>query len=153
MEGLSVKGMFRIQITEDGKVIGDSGWKENQVVDLGFNDYLCKSLGSSSGSAYIGFMALGTGTTPNASHTSLNGEVEVRTAVTFQTSSTSKTARFLATFGSSDNFVTKTENISNVGLFASSSGGTLFAGNTYDSSSCATNQDVNATYDIIFAQA
>jgi hypothetical protein len=36
-------------------------------------------------------------------------------------------------------------------LFNSSSTGTLFAGNTYTSSSCATNQNVNATYDITFA--
>jgi hypothetical protein len=43
----------------------------------------------------------------------------------------------------------------NVGLFnvsgPTTASGTLFAGNTYTSSSCATNQNVNATYDIIFS--
>jgi hypothetical protein len=29
--------------------------------------------------------------------------------------------------------------------------GTLVAGNTYTSSACATNQNVNVTYDLIFA--
>jgi hypothetical protein len=42
-------------------------------------------------------------------------------------------------------------NISNIGLFNSSSTGTLFAGNTYASSSCASNQAVNITYDITFS--
>ena len=152
-QGINVKGMFRIQITEEGEVVGDSGWRKNTVVNLGFNEYLCLLLGSSAGASYISYMALGTDTEPGAAHTALSGEVEVRTAVTFATSSGSKTARFLATFGSSDAFVTKTEAISNVGLFMSSAkaAGTLFSGASYDSSSCAVNQDVNATYDIIFS--
>lgn len=150
-EGLKVKGTYRLQITEDGKVVGDSGWNENQIVNLGFNDYLVKSLGSISGSKYITHMALGSGTAPGATATSLNGEVEVRASVTAASSSSSKTLRLTATFSSSDSFVTNTQNLSNVGLFNTSSGGTLFAGNTYASSSCATNQNVNATYDITFS--
>ena len=58
--------------------------------------------------------------------------------------------QFTGTFSSSNSFVTSTQNISNIGLFATSSGGTLFAGNTFASSSCATNQDVNCTYVISF---
>lgn len=148
---IGVRGMFRLQITEDGEVVADSGWLENTVVNLGFNNYLVKSLGSISGSSYVGFMGLGTGGAPAAADTSLSGEVQKRTAVTAATSSSSKTVRFTATFSSGGSFVTKTESISNVGLFASSTGGTLFAGNTYNSSSVATNQNVNATYDIIFS--
>lgn len=150
-DGMKVKGTYRLQITEDGKVVGDSGWNENQIVNLGFNDYLVKSLGSISGSKYITHMALGSGTAPGATATSLNGEVEVRASVTAASSSSSKTLRLTATFSSSDSFVTNTQNLSNVGLFNTSSGGTLFAGNTYASSSCATNQNVNATYDITFS--
>jgi len=151
-QGINVKGMFRIQITEEGEVVGDSGWQENNVMDLGFNKYLCSLLGSSAAASYVSYMALGTSGEPATNATAIAGELEVRTAVTYESSSTSKTARFLATFGSSDNFVTKTESISNVGLFMSSAkaAGTLFAGNSYASSTCATNQDVNATYDIIF---
>lgn len=150
-EGIKIKGMFRVHITEDGELVGDSGWIENQVTNLGFNQYLVSSLGSIAGSKYITHAALGSGGAPGAADTTLAGEVEVRTAVTAATSSSSKTLRLTATFGSSDSFVTNTQNISNIGLFNTSSGGTLFAGNTYASSSCATNQDVNATYDIIFS--
>lgn len=150
-EGLKVKGMFRVTIDENGKTIGDSGWRENQIVNLGFNDYIVKSLGSISGSKYISHMALGSGGAPAAADTSLAGEVVKRAAVTAASSSGSKTLRLTATFSSSDSFVTNTQNLSNIGLFNTSAAGTLFSGNTFASSSCATNQNVNATYDVIFA--
>lgn len=162
-EGLKVRGFYRIQITEqDGNVTGDSGWKENLVVNLGFNNYLVKTLGAIAGSAQISHMALGTGGAPGATDTALSGEVStngsgsvVRSAVTAATSTSSKTARFTATFSSANSFLTAAANISNVGMFnvsgPTTASGSLFAGNTYTSSSCATNQNVNATYDIIFS--
>ena len=154
-EGLKVKGFYRVQLTEEGKVIGDSGWKQNQVTNLGFNQYLVMSLGSIAGSKYVSHVALGTGGAPAAGDTALAGEGELskRAAVTAATSSGSKTVRFTATFNSTDSFVTATKSISNIGLFNTSAvtTGTAFAGNTYTSSSCATNQNVNVTYDIIFA--
>ena len=154
-DGLKVKGMFRLHITKDGKLIGDSSWHKNQVVNLGFNQYLVMSLGSISGSKYVSHVALGTGGAPAAGDTALAGEGELskRSAVTAATSSGSKTVRFTATFNSTDSFVTATNNISNIGLFNTSAvtTGTVFAGNTYTSSSVATNQNVNVTYDIIFS--
>ena len=150
-KGITVKGAFRLNIEEDGKIVGDSGWHENQVTNLGFNSYLVATLGSLAGSSYVSYMALGSGTVPGAAATNLDGEVEVRAAVTAASSSSSKTVRFTATFNSSVSFVTNNQNISNVGLFRSSTLGTLFAGNTYASSTVATNQNVNATYDIIFS--
>lgn len=150
-DAVKVKGTYRLQITENGKVVADSGWKQNQIVNLGFHDYLCKTLGGISGSKQVSHMALGTGGAPSASDTSLAGEVEVRAAVTAATSSSSKTVRFTATFSSADSFVTASANISNVGLFNTSASGTLFAGNTFASSAIATNQNVNATYDVTFA--
>jgi len=150
-DGLKIKGMFRIQLTEDGKLVGDSGWKKNQITNDGFNDYLCKALGAVSGSKQVSHLALGTGGVPAASDTTLAGEVQKRQAVTAATSSSSKTIRFTGTFSSANSFVTATANVSNIGLFNSSSTGTLFAGNTFASSAVATNQNVNATYDIIFS--
>lgn len=153
-DGMKVKGMFRVQITEDGKVVGDSGWHENQVVNLGFNQYLVSTLGAIAGSKQIGYMALGTGTAPGAAATGLEGEVVKRAAVTAATSSGSKTVRFTATFASSDAFVTDTRTIKNIALVnnaASSDAHTIFSGNTYATSTVATNQAVNATYDIIFS--
>jgi len=148
---LKIKGMFRVQLTEEGKVVGDSGWKRNQITNDGFNDYLCKALGAVSGSKQVSHLALGTGGVPAASDTTLAGEVQKRQAVTAATSSSSKTVRFTGTFSSANSFVTATANVSNIGLFNSSSTGTLFAGNTFASSAVATNQNVNATYDIIFS--
>ncbi len=152
-DGIRIRGMFRVQIKDgDGvELVGDSGWMENVVVNLGFNHYLVSTLGAIAGSKVITHAALGSGGAPAAADTTLAGEVEKRTAITAATSSASKTLNLVATFGSSDSFVTNTQNISNIGLFNTSASGSLFAGNTYASSSCATNQQVEATYDIIFS--
>lgn len=150
-DGIKVKGSYRLQLVEDGKIVGDSGWHDNQITNLGFNWYLAGLLGKISGSSQIGYAALGTGGVPATGDTTLTGEVTGRAAVTAATSSTSKAVQFTATFSSANSFVTATRNISNIGLFATNTGGTLFAGNTYASSSCATNQDVNVTYTITFA--
>ena len=150
-EGLKVKGMYRVQITEDDKFVGDSGWLENQVVNLGFRWYLAGSLGAIANSSQVSYVALGTGGAPAAGDTSLTGEVEVRTAVTAATSSDSKAVRFTATFSSAGSFVTDTQAISNIGLHRSATVGTLFSGAAYASSNVATNQNVNVTYDISFS--
>jgi hypothetical protein len=161
-EKMKVKGMFRVHIEEDGKIVGDSGWKTNLITNLGFNEYLVKSLGTSLTGVKISHAALGTGGAPSATDTSLAGEVStngsgsvVRAGVTAATSSGSKTLRNTATFSSANSFITASANISNIGLFnvsgPTTASGSLFAGNTYTSSSVATNQNVNVTYDIIFA--
>jgi hypothetical protein len=152
-QGLRIKGMYRLQITDDNKVVGDTGWHENLVTNDGFNQFLVSALGSIAGSKYISHIALGTGTEPGAAATTLHGELaeDKRATVSPATQAGSKTLRLTATFSSANSFVTATRNISNVGLFNTSSGGTLFAGNTYASSSVATNQNVNATYDVVFS--
>lgn len=152
-DGIRVRGFYRVRIVdaETGEVQGDSLWNENQVTNLGFNQYLVSALGSISGSKYVSHVGLGTGGAPAASDTSLSGEVGTRQAVTAATSSSSKTVRFTSTFAAGWHTSSEAHNISNIGLFNSSSGGTLFAGNTYASSSCASNQAVNVTYDIIFS--
>ena len=156
----NIKGFSRVQITEEApdgtqKVIGDSGFcGPNQITNLGFLNYLVKLLGASAGSKQIGYVALGTGSAPNATHTTLNGEVMASTqrkAVTFG-SVNSTTAQFTATFASSDSFLSAAANLSNIGLFAATdTNDTLFAGNTFASSSCATNQNVNVTYQVRFS--
>jgi hypothetical protein len=157
VDGINAKGMYRLQLTEDvngvTEIVGDSGWHTNLITNLGFNNFLVETLGGISGSSQITYMAIGTGGAPVAADTTLAGEQSVRAAITAATSSTSKSVQFTATFSSANSFVTATKNISNIGLFATSTaaGGTLFAGNTYTSSSCATNQNVNATYTITFS--
>jgi hypothetical protein len=155
-EGLRVRGFSRVHIidkpgTDEEVIVGDSGWNENQVVNLGFNWYLAGALGIIANSSQVSYMALGTGGAPAAADTALAGEVESRTTVTAATSGTSKAVRFTATFTSAQSFVTNNQNISNIGLHRSATVGTLFSGNAYASSTVQTNQNVNATYDITFS--
>lgn len=157
-DGMKVRGFFRVQITEDGKgVMGDSGWQENQVTNLGIRQYLVDWLTSGAGKS-VTYMALGTGGAPASDATSLTGELTHSTSGRASVSSSivaSGTAQFTGAFASANSFVTATANISNIGLFNTSTTGvgTLFAGNTFASSSCATNQSVNATYQIRFTSA
>lgn len=152
---IKLQGFFRVQIEEDGRIVGDSGWKENQVTNDGILLYLATPL--TGGAAYpVTHMALGTGTAPASNGTSLNGEITHATnsRKTVSTSIvSSRTAQFTAAFNSSDSFITASVNISNIGLFRTSTtaAGTILAGNTYTSSSLATNQNVNATYQIRFS--
>lgn len=154
-DSINVKGFFRLNIVNpDGSISGDSGWIQNQVTNLGFSYYLSDLIGISSSSKQVRYVALGTGGAPAATDTVLAGEIMASTqrkAVTYANAS-SKTARFTATFASSDSFITAASNISNIGLFATTTtSDTLFAGNTYTSSSLNTNQNVNLTYEIRFS--
>ena len=154
-QGIKIHGFTRVQIEENGKVIGDTGFQgPNQVTNLGFLNFLVKLIGASAGSSQVGFVAIGTGAAPASNATTLPGEVmssTQRKAVTFATVG-STTAQFTATFSSSDSFLSAAANISNIGLFAASdTAATIFAGNTYASSSCDTNQNVNVTYQIRFS--
>ena len=151
-DAMKINGFFRVQITEDGKgVIGDSGWKENQVTNLGIQDYLVDWLiGDTDNGKSITHLALGSGSQPASNGTSLEGEVAKRQAVTTSIIS-SRTAQFTGQFASDNSFIAGSSDISNVGLFNTSAAGTIFAGNTYASSSCATNQNVNVTYQIRFS--
>lgn len=155
-DSIKVHGFFRIQITAPNskKITGDSGWCKNQVVNLGFQDYLSKGIAGASGAKTITHIALGTGGAPAATDTSLAGEIMSSTQRKTGSTSiiSSKTIQFTAAFASSDSFLTTSANLSNVGLFnTTSTNATLFAGNTYTSSSCNTNQNVNVTYQIRFS--
>jgi hypothetical protein len=150
-DSVKLRGFFRLQIEEpSGEIVGDSGWQRNTVTNDGKLQYLVRAMASSAGSKYPGYAALGEG---GAADTALESEVvgtqgsQIRDAVAAE-SSGSTALRLTGTFASGDSFVTAQENISNIGLFMSSTGGTIFAGNDYASSTCATNQNVNYTYDI-----
>lgn len=137
-DGINAKGFFRLNITEDknGKqtVVGDSGWIKNQITNLGFQNYLAALLGIVSGSKQVAYVALGTGGAPAATDTVLAGEIMSSTQRTTVTPTTiaSKTVQFAATFSSANSFLTATSNLSNIGLFATTTtSDTLFAGNTY----------------------
>lgn len=153
-DGIRARGFFRLHIMEDGKVVGDSGWCENQIVDNGFQQFLMYAIIASGGSKTATHAAIGTGTVPGASATTLPGELTdaatCRCALTTGTSG-SKTVNFTFTLASGITVAART--IQNVGLFngSTTAAGTMFAGNTYATSALATNQAVNGTYAISFA--
>jgi len=153
-DGVALRGFFRVQVKDGNKVVGDSGFRENTVTNLGINQYLVNwILGDTGNAKSVTYMALGTGGTAAVTDTSLSGEVgdtsAGRAAVSTSVVS-SKTAQFTAAFNSANSFITASKNISNVGLFNTSTtaAGTMFAGNTFASSSVATNQSVQVTYQI-----
>lgn len=157
-DGISLVGMFRVAIDENGKIVEKTNWKKNTITNEGVRKFLVSNLGSISGSSSIGFVALGTGTAPANAATSLPGELAEtngRATVSASTGAGSSQVQFFATFSSANSFVTAStgRNIANIGLFAVSTqnAGTLFAGNTYASSNVATNQNVNITYNINFS--
>lgn len=151
-DSAGVRGFFRVQINEDGRVVGDSGWRENQVTNLGIQRYLVNPLlGDTGNQLSVSHMGLGTGGAPASNDTTLAGQPADSKRASVSTSVvSSRTAQFTAAFNSSDSFLTASANISNIGLFNTSAtnAGTLFAGNTFASSAVATNQSINATYQI-----
>ena len=151
---IKTKGFYRLNVVNpDGTIAGDSGWRENQIVNNGYQQFLMYLLAGSAGSIRPSHAALGTGTIPASNATSLAGELTEsagRMALTTGTSG-SKTVNY--TFTLNSGVIAAASTINNVGLFSGSTqaGGTLMAGNTYATSSLATNQAVNGTYAIAFA--
>jgi hypothetical protein len=142
---VKVKGFVRFQRVDakTGKVLGEpTPWMKNQVVNGGFQDFICGSIGNVGASKQISYMGIGTGTVPGAAATTLDGETGSR-AVTSNSVISSKTLQMTCQF--SGTAMGSTCTIQNVGLFNSSSGGALCAGITYATSQWASNQNVNAT--------
>ena len=159
-ESIKMRGMYRVQITAPNDqltIVGDSGWRKNTIVNKGYQDFLCALLGNTTGSKQVKGISIGSGTAPNVTHDTLDGEISSAkrmggTDMTVSLVAGSKTVRFTATFYSSRNFLASSSNIRNIGLFdCTTATGSLFAGSTYTLSSCDTNQNVNVTYDISFS--
>lgn len=163
MQKFSLAGFARINLREDGKLVGDSGWVKNLVTDYGLDEGLGQLLIASAGSKLVAYAALGTGGAPATNGTALTGEIEddaaSRDAVSKSTVTSATgagiTARFYGTFSSSDNHLTDAHDISNIGLFAISNvtAGTILSGVAYSSSNMNTNQDLEYTYEWRIATA
>ena len=148
---LKVRGFVRFQMVESetGKPLGKpSKWYKNVVVNLGFQDYVCGSIGAILGSKQITHMAIGTGAAPVAADTSLSGEVGAR-ATTLNTCAGSKTLQTTTQFAGST-LTAFPVTIQNVALVNSGAVGTILSGTTYATSQWNSNQNVNATYQLRF---
>lgn len=149
-ESFKVRGFVRTQIVDavTGKILGDSGYVENTVVNLGFQDYVIGAIGGIAGSKQVSHMAIGTGTAPGATDTALHGETGAR-VTTSNSVVSSKTLQCTAQFLGANMGGTCT--IQNVALANVSSGGTILCGTTFATSQWASNQNINSTYQLRFS--
>ena len=155
-EKIGIRGFYRLNIQEADKngkmkVVGDSGWVENTVTNYGFEQAIATQVGGAAGAAPT-HLALGTGTAPGATATTLEGEIatasDCRMAISTSVVS-SKTLRMTGSLNSG--LIGAASTIKNIGVWGHSSTGTVMSGNTYATSQLATNQTVNATYEWRFA--
>lgn len=150
---VGLHGFYRVAIVnEDGTLAGDSGCKHNLITSGGLTNYLTYVFASSANSQVVSLAALGSGTLVASNATILPGSFATtlhktvsKTFITRAASTDGDTARFLATWVSG----TSTAQIANVGLYGVATD-QIFCGGTYASSSVASNQAVNLTYDCVF---
>ncbi len=151
-EPVKLRGFYRIKIGEDlpdgsVKIVGDSGWLENQIVNLGWQDYIFGCVGAQAGSKTIGRAILGTGGAPASNATALPGETVRSTSINNAVTG-SLTLRATTNFASGDH-PGGTPTLQNAGLINdTASGGTILCGNTYNTSQWQSNQGVSMTYEL-----
>lgn len=144
-----LRGFLRVKMGEDGpdgkpKIVGDSGWVENQITNLGWEKYIMSSIGSVAGSLYVKRCALGTGGIPASDATACPGETRRSTNIGVATSG-SFTLQFTTNFVSG----TAGGNIDVCCLVNdTASAGTIMCGTSFSSSTWASNQAVSVTYEL-----
>lgn len=148
---VGLKGFLHLQIGQerDGElcIVGDSGWVENQIVNLGWQDYILASIGGVSGSKQVGRAILGTGGAPASNDTSIANETARSSSINAVTSG-SFTLRFTTEWASGDH-PGGTPDINVAGLINdTASNGTILAGQSFASSTWNSNQGVSLTYEL-----
>jgi hypothetical protein len=160
MEAPGLHGFYRVAIKDpDGTIVGDSGWGHNIITNVGISDYIAKRFIGAAGSAIVAQIALGSATQSASAFTastSLPGQIAgshmvaigANTAYTSRAaSSDGETIRILGTFSS--NIFENSTTIACAGLH-SATNGSVFCMGTFASSTVATNQAINLTYDVVF---
>ena len=147
---MKLKGFMRAQIINKmKKVIGDTGWIQNQLTNIGFSN--CFALQAIAPGQAINSMILGSESTPVSTLASLSGQntdQNSSVATSFGTVGGTWTARCTQQFdGNNSSMAT----LGNVGLLLNSNTGSLAAGVGFATSSLGTDQSVNVTYDIQFS--
>ena len=141
---IGVKGFARLQIMDkkSKKIVGDSGWFENQITNYGLNSCICAApIGAASVQA--AGLLLGSGTNPASDAVALpSSNTDYYSAFGQSSVIDSLTARMTQSFDGALGAAT----IANIGVFAASSG-SLLAGKTFASSALATTQSVNCSYE------
>ena len=140
---IGVKGFARLQIVDNKskKIVGDSGWFENQITNYGLNSCIVAApIGA--GSIVAAGLRLGSGSSPASTAAALPNSHSAYYSTFGASVISSLTARMTQSFDGTLGAVT----LSNIGVFANSSG-SILAGKTYASSALATSQSVNCTYE------
>lgn len=144
-----IKGFTRLQIVDKKtrKIVGDSGWMQNQITNYGLNSCVVATPIKAAGSIQATGMLLGSGTNPASDATALDGSLTAYWGSFLQsTVISSLTARVTRSFDGTLGAVT----LANIGIFGNSTG-SLIAGKTFASSALSTDQDVNCSYELRYS--
>ena len=145
---LAIRGFMRGQIVENGKIVGDTGWRQNKATNFGLTNLADFITGAG---VAVGYAQLGTGTADvDMTQTDVVGGENSFEAVSTSTSGTC-TATFTCSFAGASNSDTIT--VAQAGLFKTDSAGSMVAAATFTGSQMTTAQDFNLTYQLRFATA
>lgn len=145
-EAIKVRGFGRLQIVnaKTGKIEGDSRWCKNLITDTGFDDLIVGAIGGIANSSQVTHMALGTQTDAAVStQTSMSGEAAWAPRKT-TTESLVGNGTLQAT-ASWDTDEATGSNIGSVGLYGTSTGGSIGNVILVSTSAKTTDQTLNAT--------
>ncbi len=148
--GIRVRGFVRLQLVDHktGKILKDTGFKENAITATGFQHGIVGALGGVTASSQITHVAIGTQTAaPSSAQTSLTGEFGGRKAVT-NSFVANGTLRMTANYGTNE--ATQSV-IGAVGVYGTSSGGSIMNAMTVATSQKTTDQQLNLTVEFRFS--
>lgn len=148
-DAITIKGFFRVQIQDkkSRKIVGDTGWMQNQITNYGFESCIVALPFKCANTVQCTGMLLGSGSVPASDAADIpNSHTAYWSSFGQSTVIGSSTCRATQSFDGTLGAVT----LSNIGVYANSTD-PLIAGNTYASSALATTQDVNATYELRYS--
>ena len=155
-EGIKIKGCFRIRIGEDGpdgipKIVGDSGWMDNMIVNLGVQDYILDWLceGTDGSGKRVDTIMIGTGGSVASDATQIAGST-AHSQIAAGTSIVASRTFQITNDWTSGEHPGGTPNVSNAALLDGTGAQTIFCGNTFASSTWNSNQGLSITYQVQF---
>jgi hypothetical protein len=149
IENVGVKGFFRLNIVDkkSKKVVGDTGWIQNQITNYGLNSCIVALPLKCANSVQCSGILLGSGTGVASDGTNLQASASSYWAAFAQsTVISSLTARATCSFDGTLDATTLRE----IGIKAVSTD-TVIAARSFASSAITTDQDVNCTYELRYS--
>jgi hypothetical protein len=145
-----IRGFIRGQIVDSktGKVVSDTGIVENKICNYGLQA-LAAFAAHAAGSVYPSYAVLATQTDAmNITQTALSG-----TSNSFKAFDASGTSGSSASYSCSFAGANGAISVAAAALHTTNALGGMWAGQTFNASSMATNQNFNLTYTLAFASA